>query len=101
MSTYRTSSDAARASTTIPVPNGRAGHPDDRQLGEIVAWLIADLRAVEQLRHDELRKCSDLRDEIYRNAREVGVSPHLLRALAGLTRPARATRINGNGRHVG
>jgi hypothetical protein len=85
MTTYNIDDGVARA-PTIPVSNGRhGGHPNDRQLGEAISWLVADLKAVEQLRQDQLRKCCALRDEVYRNARELGISPAVLRALAGLS----------------
>jgi hypothetical protein len=64
----------------------RSGHPNDKQLGDIIAWLVADLKAIEGLRRDELRKLNRLRAEVYQNAREAGLAPSMLRALAGLTR---------------
>jgi hypothetical protein len=106
MTTYSVSASTTSSTSPITsskVTNGRAGHPNDRRLGDIVGWLIADLKAVDQLRRGELRKLRTLRHEVYGNAREVGVSPTLLRALAGLTHsPAkqvggRPTRTNGKG----
>jgi hypothetical protein len=78
---------------------GRAGHPNDRHLSEAIGWLIADLKAVEELRRGELRKLRGLRHEVYHQAREVGLSPALLRALAALNHsPRRSRRNGGNGR---
>jgi hypothetical protein len=89
-------SPQAAISRPRPIRNGRPGHPHDRQLRDVVGWLIADLKAVDQLRHDELRKLRGLRHEIYSNAREVGVSPALLRALA-LTHRSNGRSRDANG----
>lgn len=85
MITYGINDSAARA-PAIPASSRRGGHPHDKQLSEVISWLIADLKAIDQLRRDELRKLNRLRAEVYQNAREAGLKPSVLRALAGLTR---------------
>jgi hypothetical protein len=84
---YDMSDCPARASTPADTLNGRrGGHLSDKQLGEVINWLIADLKAINQLRRDELQRLNRLRAGVYRDAREAGLAPSVLRALAGLTR---------------
>jgi hypothetical protein len=80
---------------TGKVNKGRNGHPNDQQFAEIIAWLVADLIAADELRREELRRCGALREEIYRNAREAGLPPAVLRALA-LCHRSRGSGGNGH-----
>jgi hypothetical protein len=86
MDTYSIDDNGARAPAFSTSGGRRGGHPNDKQLTEIIAWLVADLKAIDQLRRDELHKLNRLRAEVYQNAREAGLAPSVLRALAGLTR---------------
>jgi hypothetical protein len=71
MTTYSISTSAASATPSAPASNSRrGGHPNDKQLSDVISWLVADLKAIDQLRRDELQKLNRLRAEVYQNARE-------------------------------
>ena len=72
--------------------NGHRGHPDDRELCRDLAQLIADYRAAEQLRRQQLREISKLRRDVYAASRQRGVSAAMLRAMANLMNGASHAR---------
>jgi hypothetical protein len=65
--------------------HGRHGRREGDLAESLRKWL-ADIDASEELRREQLRKIAALRGQVYKLARERGVSPTMLRAARKLMR---------------
>ena len=66
--------------------NGKHGRRSERKLAADLKGWLAELDAVEALRHEQLREIAELRAEIYRHAGGRGVTPTMLLATRKLMR---------------